>query len=118
MRSWGGVDVDNVKVVERADTCQFAPADPLQFERFSGQPVTTSASFDSCGGAGTMIVETTGVASAVVMLNGETVVDPSALDGRAGVLELPIHLRSGENGVSVQLRGKPGTRLSVRFDGE
>jgi len=111
------VAYDNVQVQLRdTPTCRYGPADePWVFTRGRGAPVTETKTWDSCGGPGTMQLTLDHVSSALVYLNGVLVLGPDAFDANVTEIGVPVELLAGENQLQVELRGKPGSSLSVSF---
>lgn len=115
-----GLLIPSVAAAASADLTRFLS----EYERSTAAPETRSDSFFGNDGAGRLIVlnglgggADSRVTSAVIMLNGEQVLGPDALNKKIGMVEVPVEL-SGDNEISVELRGGPGTRLSVRVKQE
>ncbi len=116
LRTWGSVLIDNVQV-ETLDSCSFGPPDqPLTFTRKKGKPDLLEVSWDSCGGAGSIQFQSDSLSAASVKLNDLSVL--SSLDLNQGVpsLKVPVVLVDGTNHLTVQLRSKPGSGLTLTFE--
>jgi catechol 2,3-dioxygenase-like lactoylglutathione lyase family enzyme len=95
-----------------------------EHQRATGRPGMSEDSFFGTEGAGTLII-TNGnesdsgsrVSSAVITLNGERVLGPNSFKKQVGNIEIPVELVA-DNTINVELRGKPGSYLSVRVKQE
>jgi catechol 2,3-dioxygenase-like lactoylglutathione lyase family enzyme len=89
--------------------------------RTAGQPNSYAARFFGTVDGDARIIVTNGdgkdaatmATAATVFLNGKMVVSPERLGRRSGTIEVPVSLLA-DNEVTVQLRGKPGARVTVR----
>jgi hypothetical protein len=109
------VEYDNIRVVLE-EACLFGPEEqPLIFTREAGQPQVQSFTWESCGGPGILAVTTDRVASAFVSLNGVTILSPNQFNNNVTQITLPVELVQGNNVITVDLRGKPGSTLSLFF---
>jgi len=92
---------------------------PKQYVRATGKPQTVTDTFASYAGAGQIIVENGDasgghrISSAVITLNGQQVFGPSSFNQNVGHLEAPVNLLVN-NTLSVELRSKPGSYLTVK----
>jgi hypothetical protein len=102
-----------------ADVVVFGPA---TYQRGAGQPVTVARTFTVRKAVNPYIlrVANRGVTSAVISVNGRVVLGPGDFeinevrrDARAE--ERPVTLRDGANQIAVEVRGKPGTSLTVEI---
>ena len=59
----------------------------------------------------------TWVRSAIIKLNGYEVLGPADFNGSVDIIEIPVKLKQ-DNEISVQIRGKPGSFLTVQVDYE
>lgn len=105
----------SVMRVFSADVIVFGPQ---TYQRETGQPVTVHKTFSvqDTSQPYTLRVRNQGVTSALISVNGQTVMSPAAFSGnntRAATLTRSVTLRPGANDVAVELRGKPGTSLTV-----
>lgn len=92
--------------------------------RTSGPPNMSTDSFFGTAGPGRLIIVNGNdddsnwrVTSAVIMLNGKEVLGPSSFNKQVGEVEIPVDLVA-DNVISVELRGKPGSSLTVRVKQE
>jgi RHS repeat-associated protein len=101
-----------------ADVTVFGPE---TYTRATGQPVTVSKTFriNDLANAYTLRVTNHGVTNAVVSLNGRQILGPGDFGNHAGsaTLERAVTLRAGDNRLDVQLRGQPGSSLTVEIVG-
>ena len=86
--------------------------------RSTGAPTMDTGTFFGTAGAGRLIVSNGNDAgfratSAVIMLNGEKVVGPNSFKKKVSEIEVSVDLLA-ENSISVELRGQPGSSLTVR----
>jgi hypothetical protein len=96
--------------------CDFGPPDqPVVFQRGTGQPVRQELEWESCGGEGTLRVESQRVASALLFLNGTRILAPADFHDHETVTAVPVSLEAGVNLLEVELRGRPGGRLTVEL---
>lgn len=94
---------------------------PKQYDRTTGKPNTYNDTFTASGaiGGGKLLVENGNaqgnnrVSSAVISLNGKEIFGPSAFNQNVGHLEASINLLDA-NTLSVELRSKPGSFLTIR----
>lgn len=98
--------------------CTWNAFGPVTYTRQTGQPQTITNSFSllNPNTQFTMHVDNSGVSSAVIMLNGVQVLGPSDFSGNATSLDRRVTL-GPNNTLEVQLRGKPGTSLSLTVVG-
>lgn len=106
--------VDNV-VVELDRLCDYGPVESLEFERKRGKPITETVVWESCGGPGVLLVEADGVSSAYVLVNDAIVLSPNDFSPKIEMIEVPIVLVEGPNTIEVELRGKPGSSVTMEF---
>ena len=99
-----------------ADAGTFTLFGPRTFTRATGAPVTETFTFSAPAAPYVLRVESDGVASAVVTLNGVTVVAPNALNSSARSITRAVTLRA-TNQMTVELRGEPGGTLRVWIEG-
>jgi hypothetical protein len=92
----------------------------LLFARGNGAPVAKSASFSVSTAGSREIIIVNGdydganrVASAYVTLNGQPILQPSALNEKVGFVRVNAPVTAGDNQFSVKLDGKPGGHLSL-----
>lgn len=98
-------------------SCVFGPEEqPLSFVRKKGKPGPEFIEWESCGGVGKMIIQNQRVSSAIIFLNGEQIAAPSDFNQAINVLLFDISLIEGSNLLEVELRGKPGGELLIRFE--
>ncbi len=112
------VAYDNVRIELEEDSvpCDYGPVEePWVVFRGHGAPVLESATWESCGGRGTMELILDGVSSARVLLNGSSILGPDAFNQNVTRIVLPVHLVEGENRLEVELRGRPGASLAALF---
>jgi catechol 2,3-dioxygenase-like lactoylglutathione lyase family enzyme len=88
--------------------------------RGTGAPATsTERFFGTEGSAQLIVVNGNGsdpgsmVTSAEVRLNGHRVLGPDSFRRKSGAIEVPLELIA-DNTIAVEVRGKPGSRLTVR----
>jgi len=88
------------------------------YQRSTGQPVSVSRTFVVAEASNQYLLRLSnlGVSSAVVTLNGQQVFGPSDFGGKPPRLERQVALRSGNNTLAVELRGAPGSRLTVEIE--
>lgn len=101
---------------------------PQTYTRQYGQPQTIKKTFkvSSLSLQYTLHVESRGVTSAVISVNGQVVLEPSDFRrGHSGdddedctpVLDRVVKLKAGVNEIAVELRSKPGSSLTVEIVG-
>ncbi len=99
------------------ESCVFGPeGQPMCFVRKKGKPGPEFFEWESCGGSGKMVIQNQSISSALIFLNGEQVAGPSDFSQTVNILELDINLFEGNNLLEVELRGKPGGELLIRFE--
>ena len=88
--------------------------------RSTGRPTMDSDTFFGTEGAGRLIVvngndsdSRSRVTSAVITLNGEKILGPNSFKKKTGEIEVPVDLMA-DNSITVEVRGRPGSSLSVR----
>ncbi|MCP4589849.1 MAG: VOC family protein [bacterium] len=93
-----------------------------QLQRTSGQPDSYTESFFGVEGEATLTVISgdqsdphTRARCAFVYLNGELILAPSDFNQQITQIEVPTYLLA-DNSISVEIRGKPGSQLSVRVN--
>ena len=77
----------------------------------TGAPVT----WESCGGPGILRVESDHVSSAYVVVNGAMLLSPSDFNPGVTDLEVTVDLFEGTNTLQVELRGRPGSSMTMEF---
>lgn len=120
--------IDDVRIYDRVlseneiqmlyleEPCNYGPGNqPLTVTRLKGKPVYETFDWDSCGGPGTMIVETESVTSAHIYLNGSLLLEPADFKRKSTIMERSIQLHEGPNTLTIELCGKPGSQLKVSF---
>jgi catechol 2,3-dioxygenase-like lactoylglutathione lyase family enzyme len=92
--------------------------------RGTGTPNMDTDTFFGVEGSGRLIIvngneteSNSRVTSAVITLNGEKILGPNSFKKKIGEIEIPVDLVA-ENTISVELRGKPGSYLTVRIKQE
>lgn len=110
------VSIPSVAMAAAADLTRFLS----QYTRSTAAPVANADSFFGTDGPGTLIVvngldgtAASRVSSAVIVLNGKRVLGAKAFSKKVETIEMPVELAE-DNRISVELRGGPGTSLSVR----
>src|SRR5205823_3281032 len=106
--------------VHSAWAATFVVFGPQTFVRSTGEPVTESRTFQILNAADplTLTVLNHGVTSAVISINGQTILAPDDFTGRNAAdatLTRPLTVVAGSNQVAVQLRGQPGTSLTIEI---
>jgi len=96
-------------------SCTLVPPAPYTFTRITGKPRVETRTFESCGGSAKMVIESTGVGSAIVKLNGSAVSGTRKFNSQSTREEILVTLAQGSNTLEVELRGAPGQRLTVSF---
>ena len=90
---------------------------PRTLTRGTGEPVTERATFAAVPSSDYQLrVESDGVASALIILNGATVIDPADFNPGVRLVERKVALKA-TNEISIQLRGTPGSRLVISIQG-
>ena len=91
---------------------------PTRYVRTTGVPQSVTAQFSVLNPATDFVlrVDTDGVASATIAINGAEVVSPSRFNDHPGRIETPI-LAGVLNALSVELRGAPGGTLTITVIG-
>jgi hypothetical protein len=99
-----------------AETTVFGPK---IYRRGTGGPVTITHTFRVANALHrfTLRVENHDVTSAVIGVNGQTVLGPSMFKGD-GLLASPIALHEGDNTIAVEVRSQPDSWLSVTIVAE
>lgn len=96
---------------------------PKKYKRTSGPPNVFTDTFKATTASGRLVVingssdggnRTT---SGVVCLNGKEIFGPTDFSKKVGILEKPVHLNRGLNTLKVELRGTPGSHVSVTATG-
>ncbi len=93
---------------------------PLQYDRTTGAPNIYSKSFRGVEGKGTLIIRNgdanggNRITSAGVFINDVTVFNPDDFKKKADVLTAEVNLAES-NTIKVELRGAPGTYISVEI---
>ena len=92
---------------------------PRTYTRTTGQPVTVSDTFDVATPTGsyTLRVESDGIASAVIAVNGREIVGVEDFTNKVMLIERRVAINRS-NGISVELRSTPGSRLVISIVGE
>ena len=83
--------------------------------RTTGAPNVFADSFFGTAGDATLIVQTGGVSSASVSINGALVLGPDSFKNKVGAIEVPVRLLADTNSIQVVLGGKPSESLVVRI---
>lgn len=96
----------------------FTAFGPRAYQRNTGTPVTVRTTFSVLNPSTQYLlrIRVQGVASAVISLNGITIVDPSQFNQNITIIEKPIALAI-TNELAVELRGAPGGTLAVEIVG-
>ena len=91
---------------------------PQQYVRNTGQPISVTNTFAALDPTTTftMRIESTGVSSAIVTLNGVDVFSPNDFNANVHLLTKPVTLLAN-NQLTVELRGSPGESLTLRIIG-
>jgi hypothetical protein len=107
--------IDEV-IVAKMPPCVFAPVgQPITRTRDTGPPAWQDIAWTSCGGSGTLTLATGSTSSALVYLNGALLLGPADFPLPGGATELPINLLAGTNTLAIQLRGEPGSTVTISF---
>ena len=85
----------------------------MSFVRSRGKPVIEEASWQSCGGAGVLSLATDRVSSARVVLNGVELLGHSDFRPNTNLIEVDVSLTTGANTLGIEVRGKPGSRITA-----
>jgi Glucodextranase, domain B len=98
--------------------CTWNAFGPATYIRRTGQPVnsTSTLSVLNPNTQYTLHVVSDGVASAVISINGSPVFNPSDFNPGVSSLDRPVSLLS-DNTVSVELRSRPGSSLTITIIG-
>lgn len=93
--------------------------EPRQYARNTGAPTPQTTTFEVLDPTApyTLRIDSRGVSSAVVTLNGVEVFEPGDFDPHVTVLTKAVTLRHA-NTLTVELRGKPGEGLTLQLTGE
>jgi PKD repeat protein len=96
----------------------FVAFGPQTFTRDTGPPTSVLAKFSVVDPTTTytMLIDSSGVSSALITLNGVSVVSQSDFNSNVSQILRPISLLPS-NEVSVTLNGKPGERLTIQVIG-
>ena len=96
----------------------FTAFGPQTFRRAEGTPVTVKATFQVLNPSAQYFVRlrTDGVASAVISLNGVTIIDPSRFNENVTSIEAPVTLKAG-NEIAVEVHGGPGGTIVLEVIG-
>ncbi len=91
---------------------------PSTYAQQTGNPEVITATFSvlNVNTQYTMHIDNSGVASAVILVNGTEVFGPSDFNPGVATLDRPITL-AASNTLSVELRSKPGTSLAITVIG-
>jgi hypothetical protein len=101
-----------------ADEAVFSPR---TYTRATGAPVVVTKTFSVTRPTGTYVLRVTnvGMTSAVIALNGQTVLGPNDLirtnDVPVSPIVRPVTVREGSNQIAVELRSTPGTSVSIEI---
>ncbi len=96
---------------------------PNQYERTTGSPDAFMESFIATPGSGILVIqngEENGagrISSAVILVNGEQVLGPNDFNQQVFQMEVPLVL-TGDNVISIELKGKSGSYLTIRVERE
>lgn len=91
---------------------------PQNYQRQTGQPQTVSSTFSvlNPNTQYTLHVDNAGVSSGVILLNGTQILGPGDFNPNTSSIDRPVTL-SVKNEIDVQLRGKPGSNLTIAIIG-
>ncbi len=91
---------------------------PVQYSRDNGKPTPVTKTFNvlDLSATFTVRIDSAGVSSAIVTLNGVDVFKESDFNQTVKVLTRAVTLLA-TNQLTVELRGKPGETMTVRIDG-
>ncbi|HEX7019740.1 MAG TPA: PKD domain-containing protein, partial [Gemmatimonadaceae bacterium] len=95
----------------------FTVVGPRTFTRSTSTPIVETVDFTAPATQYLLHIESDGVASAVVTLNGATIVTPSAFNNTARRLDVPVTLRQA-NRLTVEVRGAPEGTLRIWIEGQ
>jgi len=96
---------------------------PKQYHRTEGKPNVYTDSFAGIPAEGNLVVQNGDqagnhrISSAIIMVNGVQVFGPNDFNQQVDQLEAPISLCE-ENSISLELRGKPNSYLTIKITGE
>lgn len=98
--------------------CTWLAFGPQTYTRGTGDPVTVTNTFSilNPNTQYTLHVQNSGVASAVISLNGVQVLGPSDFDPNVTTIDRAVDLKLN-NEIDVQLRSKPGSSLTISIVG-
>ncbi len=85
--------------------------------RRTGEPQTVTFEVPTRATSGVLHIESHDVASAVITLNGATIVAPNDFTPHVTVIERRISLIAGKNQMTVEIRGEPEDWLQLRILG-
>ena len=91
------------------------------FVRDTGKPKTENAGFTvPVTGEGNLKIvngPNSGkrISSAVIDLNGETIIEPDKFNQNVGMIEMPVQFLKGSNTLSVKLNSNPGGSISMQI---
>lgn len=125
--------IDDIRIFNRAlseleilevyneSPCSYGPHDqPLTFTRSNGKPSLDSREWDSCGGAGEMIVSINDISSGYIKLNDELIIDAGCFTNcfkhKMKCIIVNVALFEGRNLLEVDLRSKPGSSITIEFN--
>jgi len=92
---------------------------PKQYTRTAGAPYPCADTFNAFGGTGNLIIENGNaggdhqITSAEIYLNGIKILGPSDFKRVVHQIRKTVPLRSGSNTLNVEVRGKPGSYITV-----
>src|SRR5947207_8213199 len=91
---------------------------PQKYQRDTSTPQTVSATFSifNPNTQYTLHVANSGIASAVITLNGTQILDPSDFNANVTVLDRPVSLQL-TNRMDVEVRSEPGSSLTIAVIG-
>lgn len=99
-----------------ASAGSFTVAGPRTFVRASGEPIVEAVDFAAPATRYVLHIESDGVASAIITINGATVVATSAFNNNVRTIDRPVTLRA-TNRLTVEVRGAPGGTLRIWIEG-
>lgn len=88
---------------------------PMTFTRDTGNPIAKDFTFSALGGTATLRLTNKETTSAEVVLNGQLIFGPSEFKKNATTLQKEISLVEGRNTLSVLLRSKPGSQITIQI---
>lgn len=100
--------------------------EPLEFVRNTGKPFTEEREFTAPFPGDFCLVVVNGdhgpphgerISSAVISIDGEQVIGPDPFNQNVGLVTESVHLEQGQHVLGVQLRSKPGSKLTVAIRG-